>query len=344
MTPSDHDQWLALTVEEALEPDLPICDTHHHLWHDRNGRRYLLDEFLADTRSGHNVTSTVYMDCGSMYRGSGPQEMRPVGEVEFANGVAAMCASGDLGPTRVAAAIVGYANLSLGAAAGDVLEAQIAHAPDRFRGIRYSTALDPDPVITNRLGGSSSRPIPPWDVFESPNFREGFTALSRLGLSFDAWLYHTQIPLLCKLASDFPNTQIIMNHQGGRMGLGAYAGRQDEVFAEWSANVTELAKRENVAMKLGGSMLLGGEKWNERDKPVSSEEFAEIRKPYLMHCIEQFGPNRCTFESNFPVDNAVFGYGVLWNAYKRVAADFSPSEKAALFHDTAVRVYRVNED
>ena len=343
MTISNHDKWLALTVEDPLEPDLPICDTHHHLWHNRSGVRYMLEEFLADTASGHNITSTVYMDCGSMYRADGPDAMKPVGEVEFANGVAAMCASGGFGPTRVAAGIVGYANLSLGEAAGDVLEAEISHAPERFRGIRFSTALDPDPIISNRLGGSSARPIPPWGIFDDAKFREGFTALTRLNLSFDAWLYHTQIPLLTKLATDFPNTQIIMNHGGGRMGLGSYAGKTEEMFALWAANVTELAKRENVAMKLGGGMLLGGEGWDKRERPASSQEFADIRRPYLMHCIEQFGPDRCTFESNFPVDNSVFGYGVLWNAYKRVAADFSPAEKAALFHDTAVRVYRINE-
>jgi len=272
MTLSDHDKWLALTVEEPLEPDLPICDTHHHLWHNRSGVRYMLEEFLADTASGHNITSTVYMDCGSMYRADGPDAMKPVGEVEFANGVAAMCASGGFGPTRVAAGIVGYANLSLGAAAGEVLEAEIAHAPERFRGIRFSTALDPDPIISNRLSGGSSRPIPPWEIFEDAKFREGFTALTRLNLSFDAWLYHTQIPLLTKLATDFPDHHEPRRRPDGVGVLRRQKGRDVRPMGSQRHRAGQTGKR---GYETGGRYAVG---WRRLGQAGASGVFPGVRR------------------------------------------------------------------
>lgn len=333
---ASRDDWVNQGVEDALDPALPICDPHHHLW-DLPGYRYLLDEILSDTGSGHNVRSTVFVECASMYRADGPDAMKPVGEVEFVNGIAAQSASGGFGETRVAAGIVGFADLTLGAAVADVLEAQMRRAPDRYRGIRHSAAFDPSDAIRN----GHTKPSP--GLLGEPAFREGFARLADFGMSFDAWLFHPQIPDLIALARAFPDTAIVLDHVGGVLGIGPYEGRGDDVFAAWSAAITELASCENVSVKLGGlGMKMVGKAWHKRPKPPTSIELAEAWEPYLTHCIEAFGSSRAMFESNFPVDKASCGYGVLWNAFKRVTADFSADEKAALFHDTATRVYRVN--
>lgn len=335
---TDLATWLAKTSEEALEPDLPICDPHHHFWDHTELRprgRYLIDELLADTGSGHNITETVFVECSSMYRKAGPESMSPVGETEFVQGIAAMSASGAYGDTKVAAGIVGYADLKLGAAVEEVLIEHIASSRDRFRGIRNASVWDASPGLTRYKS-------PPQGLLGDAVFREGFAVLGKLGLSFDAWLYHPQIPELTALARAFPNVQIILDHIGGPIGIGDYVGKQDEVFAGWKSSITELSTCPNVVVKLGGfGMPLGGRDWHERDAPPGSEEIASVMGPWYLHCIEQFGADRCMFESNFPVDKVSVSYTVLWNAFKRMVEGFSASEKAALFRDTAVRAYRV---
>src|SRR5881227_3913683 len=235
--------WLAKRQEEILEPDLPIVDPHHHLVDRANTGRYLLPELLADTNSGHNIEATVYLEWLSMYRAGGPPELRPVGEVEFANGVAAMAASGNYGPTQVCAGIVGYADLMLGARVEPVLEAMIAAGGGRFRGIRYITASHPDDAAR---GSSVNRAA---GLLLEPKLREGFARLHPLGLSFDAWMYFTQLGELVDLARAFPETPIVLNHVGGAIGIGPYAGRRDEVFAEWRDRIAELAACPNVHVK-----------------------------------------------------------------------------------------------
>jgi L-fuconolactonase len=337
MNMANRFDWVDQGVEDALDPELPICDPHHHLW-NLPGYRYVLDEILSDTGSGHNVRSTVFVECASMYRADGPEAMKPVGEVEFVNGVAAQSASGGFGDTRVAASIVGHADLTLGAAVADVLNAQKQRAPDRFVGIRHSATFDPSDAIRN------GHTKPTSGLLGESAFREGFAQLAALDLSFDAWLFHPQISNLTALARAFPDTAIILDHVGGVLGIGPYEGRRDEIFASWSAAITELARCENVSVKLGGlGMKSVGRAWHKNPAPPTSSELAEAWTPYLMHCIESFGPSHAMFESNFPVDKASCGYGVLWNAFKRVAADFSADETAALFHDTAARVYRVSD-
>ncbi len=336
-----QEEWLAKRVETALEPDLPICDPHHHLWdrHHAFASRYLLEEFLEDLSGGHNVVSTVFLECEAFYRAKGPAAMKPIGEVEFVNGIAAMSASGLYGGPQVAAGIVGFADLRLGAAVREVLEEEIVAGGGRFRGIRHGSAYDPDPGI---LGAEGTNPN--GDVFSDAGFREGFAQLGQLGLSFDSWLYFPQIPELADLARDFPETRIVLDHVGGALGIGPYAGRRQEVFAEWANNITELAACANVHMKLGGlAMKLTGFGHHKLPEPPSSEQLAEDWGPYLRHCIDAFGPERCMFESNFPVDRASCAYTTLWNAFKIVARDFSATEKASLFHDTAVRFYRIEE-
>ena len=326
--------WLSLTNEEAIEPDLPICDPHHHFW-DRPDFRYMLDELLVDMGGGHNITETVFVECSAMYRKDGPESLSPVGEVEFVNGIAAQSASGIYGGTNVAAGIVGYADLSLGAEVQGVLEAQIAAAPERYRGIRNSSCWDASPEI----GGYKS---PPQGLLSDPTFREGFAVLDKLGLTFDAWQYHTQLPELVELAQAFPNVTIILDHLGGPIGIGPYVNKHDEMFRDWQNGFSALVSFENVNVKLGGTgMPLGGYGWHERPTPPTSEDIASVMAPYYNHCIEQLGVERCMFESNFPVDNQSMSYTVLWNAFKRVAKDFTSSEKSSLFQDTARRAYRL---
>lgn len=330
----EHRAWLALGEEEALEPELPIIDPHHHLW-DHPDSRYLLEELLIDT-SGHDIVQTVFVECGSMYRADGPEALRPIGETEFVQGIAAQSASGGYGPMRACTGIVSHANLLLGAAVQEVLEAHVAASPNRFRGIRHSAAWHPSDQIRK------SHSDPPPHMFTLPEFREGFARLAPLGLSFDAWHFHTQIDELTDLARAFPDTTIILDHVGGPLGIGPYEGKRDEVSARWKSQITELARCENVVVKVGGmKMPICGFGWHKRAQPPSSAEIAEAVSPYYRFCIEQFGARRCMFESNFPVDKASCSYTVLWNAFKRLSADLSPDERAALFHDTAARVYRL---
>jgi len=330
-----------MAMEEPIDPELPICDPHHHLW-DRPARQnrpadcYLLEELLQDIEGGHNIVQTVFVECQSMYSKDRPQEMQPVGETEFVQGIAAQSASGQYGTIRVAAGIVGHADLTLGAAVATVLEAHIAASSNRFRGIRHSSAWDASTDIRPYMNPSKG-------LLLDSKFREGFRCLQKYGLSFDAWLYHPQLPELANLARAFPNTTIIVDHIGGLLGVGPYAGKREEVFQQWKNEIAELSTCPNVVVKLGGlGMPVCGFGWNERTTPPSSTELAEAMSPYYCWCIEQFGVGRCMFESNFPVDKASYSYNVMWNAFKRISEAFSPGEKAALFHDTATRVYRLS--
>ncbi len=329
------DEWVGKVTEEALEPELPIVDPHHHLW-QRAGNDYMFHDLLADTQSGHNVVATVFVDCHSMYRKEGPAELRCVGETEFANGVAAMSASGIYGNLRACAAIVSHADLRLGATAGKVLDAQIAAGNGRFIGIRYQTGLDEDPGIR------PTRTNPAPGLMADRTWREGFAELARRNLTFDAWLYHPQLAELGDLAAAFPDTSIILDHVGGPLGYASYARRHDEVFATWKKSMAELARRPNVFVKVGGlGMAMGWFDFYERPSPPGSQELADAYRPWVESCIEIFGAERCMFESNFPVDKITSGYGVLWNAFKRLAAGASASEKTALFSGTAEKVYRL---
>ena len=339
-TPSRNRGWLGLTVEEPLDPDLPICDPHHHLWDlrpERLASRYLLDEILEDAGAGHNVVSTVFIECGAMFKSDGPEALRPVGETEFVNGIAAMSASGLYGKTRVAAGIVGTASLRLGDAVAAVLDAQIAAGGGRFRGIRLGAAWDADERVPNH------RTNPGPGLFLRDDFRAGFAHLAPRRLTFEAWCYHRQIPEVTALARAFPATTIILDHFGGPLGIGPYAGRAREVYAEWRTSIGELAACPNVVAKLGGiNMESNGFGWHERPRPPGSQELAEATRHYYEFTIEKFGADRCMFESNFPVDKASCSYTVLWNSFKRLTSGCSASEKAKLFHDTAARVYRLS--
>lgn len=321
--------------EPVLEPELPIVDAHHHLW-DRQTGRYLADEFGNDVASGHRVVSTVYVQCRSMLRQDGPDAMKPVGEVEFANGIAAMFASGAYGRARCCEAIVGGADLMLGAELDVVLEAMLQVSGGRLRGIRNPLAWHASPEV------ASSPVTPPRDLITNPVFRQGVRALGRFGLSLDAWVYHTQLDDLYELARAAQEVTVVVDHFGGPLGVGPHAGQRAAVHAEWKQKLARLASLPNTRIKLGGAgMNVFGFDFAARELPPSSEELASAWLPYFDTCVELFGVDRCMFESNFPVDKGMFSYGVLWNAFKRLASAMSADEKAALFSGTAATTYRL---
>ena len=338
--PFGGNDWLELTQEETLEPDLPICDPHHHFWDLRPERipyqRYLLHELAADINAGHNVRSTVFIEARAMYRADGPEEVRSVGEVEFVQGMAAASATGLYGPGRAAASIIGHANLNLGAAVEPVLEALQAASPNRFRGIRHSVTWDPHPEIDNTAAHNMSGQL------ASDNYRAGARVLARMGLSLEGWLYFPQLPELADFAKAVPDLTIILNHIGGLLRVGPYSGREEEVMGIWKSGIDAVAACPNVVVKLGGvGMPRTGFDWHTRARPIGSEELAEAMAPLMNYCIEQFGPSRCMFESNFPVDKVSYSHHVLFNAFKRLSSGYSTAERADMFHDTATRAYRI---
>jgi predicted TIM-barrel fold metal-dependent hydrolase len=330
-----REDWLAQVAEEIIEPEREICDPHHHLW-DRNGSRYLLHELLADIYTGHRVTSTVFVECDSMFNADLPSHLAPVGETEFVQGVAAMSASGGYGECRVAAGIVSFADLTLGPAVREVLQAHIGAAPNRFKGIRHAAGWHADAAIRN----SHSNPVE--HQMLQDDFQDGFAVLGEMGLSFDAWCYHPQIEEFVELARNHPQVTIILDHFGGPLGIGPYQGRHDDVFRAWKDSVSALAGLDNVFFKLGGiNMKVNGFGWHQRDLPANSDELVDRTAPYYEYCIDTFGAERCMFESNFPVDKESVSYPVLWNAFKKMAGGRSEAEKSLLFNDTARRVYRL---
>ena len=336
--PYGDNDWLALTQEPTLEPELPICDPHHHFWDLRPGsipyQRYLLHELNADIYSGHNVRSTAFVEARSMYRPGGPEELRPVGEVEFVQGLAAASNSGVYGDSRAAAAIVGHADLKLADKVQPVLEALQAASPNRFRGIRHNVTWNTDPSWDNRETQG---------ILANSQFREGARVLARMGLSLDMMQAFPQMPEIADFAKAVPDLTIILNHIGGLSRTGIYANKDDEVIPVWEEGIAAVAACPNVVVKLGGlGMPRIGFGWHGREVPIGSEELAEAMSPWLPYCIEQFGPNRCMFESNFPPDKVSFSYNVMYNAFKIMSGSYSSTERAAMLHDTAVRVYRID--
>src|ERR1700687_4281391 len=330
-----REDWLALRKEEIIDPERPIVDPHHHLW-DRGGARYLIEDMAAEIASGHNIIATVYVEARSMYRAGGPEAFRSVGEVEFANGVAAMSASGGYGPAAICAGIVGHVNLLLGEGARPGPQAEIAAGQGRFRGIRHSSAWDADADVA---GMYATRPK---GLLLDSTFRKGFACVAPLGISFDAWLFHPQIGELTDLARAFSDTKSVLDQCGGPIGIGGYANRREEIFPLWKASIRKIAKCPNVVVKLGGlAMRLLGYDFHERPIPPSSEDAAVAWRPYIETCIEAFGSERSMFESNFPPDKGTCSYGVLWNAFKRISGGYSETEKTNLFSKAACDFYRL---
>lgn len=332
--PPPDPAWLALGGEEALDPGLPIIDAHHHLW-EEGGHAYLLDELADDLAGGHNVVATVLVQAGYAYRKSGPDEFRSAGETEAVAAVAREAARRGM-ETRLCAAIVSFADLTLGDRLEAVLEEHRRVADDRLRGIRHSVSHDshfPDGIVL--------RPAPRY-LLADPDYREGLKRLIANGLSYEAMLYHQQLPELADMARAMPDLPIMLDHYGTPIGVGPYKGREDERFRDWRRDMARLAQCPNVHVKLGGlGMIITGAEWHERTTPPGSTELAESWRPWFETAVDLFGAERCVFESNFPVDKAMYDYVTLWNAFKRLAAGASESERAALFHDNAARFYRI---
>ncbi|WCM95321.1 amidohydrolase family protein [Acidovorax sp. NCPPB 2350] len=325
-----RDDWLALAQEPVLEPELPIVDAHHHFY-DRPGWVYLAEDYAADAGSGHDVRASVYMQALTRYRAHGPEALKPVGETEF---VVRTTEPGSAGGPRVALGIVGHGDLRLGDGIRAVLEAHLEAGRGRFRGVRHLTTWDADPTLTNPLSAV------PAGLLRDGAYRAGVAHVAALGLSFDAWLFFTQLPELLDLAKSFPRMPVVINHCGGVVRIGPYASRRAEAFAAWKRSMQELAALPNVFVKLGGlGMRINGFGFEDGERPPSSRHLADTWRPWMETCIEAFGAHRCMFESNFPVDKGSYSYRTLWNAFKAMTSAASPGERQALFAGTATRVY-----
>ena len=333
--------WLAKRVEAILEPDLVIVDPHHHLW-DRPGARYLPHDLIDDVNSGHRIAATVFVQSRSMLRAHGDPDFATLGEVEFANGAAAMGASGVYGPTQICAGIVGGANLSLGDHAAPVLEAMLAVSGGRLCGIRNAVVWHAHPMVSSTTAKTSAH------MLLDPGFRRGAALLARFGLALDVWAYHTQLDELYDLARSIPDVSVVIDHFGGPVGVGPHAESPEaksEMRTHWQRSMQRLATLPNTRVKLGGlGMPVLGTAFDREDLPPTSTVLAHALAPYVETCVELFGVERCMFESNFPVDKGMSSYHVLWNAFKRLAQNASADEKKALFSGTAIETYRLPAD
>lgn len=334
----DRTAWRNQVIEDAIEPELPIVDCHHHIWTDAprdpwdpyNAAALLRDK----TQSGHRIIGTVYVDSHAHYREDGPEHLRVVGETEYAGALADRCDTEGGAVAGTCAGIVTHADLLLGATVGEVLDAHIAASP-HFRGIRHMTAFDVDlpPIYGATEPGLMTRPA----------FRAGIAELARRDLSFDAWMFHPQLGELADLAGDFPDARIILDHTGGPIGVGRYADDRAAAFAEWRGLMARIARHPNVMLKIGAlNMTFTALDAINAPRPNTSEETARIQRDHVLAAIDLFGPDRCMFESNFPVDMLGISYTVLWNSFKRMSAGFSASERADLFAGTAIRTYRLD--
>ena len=331
--PAPRADWLALHREDILDPDLPIIDAHHHIW-QQSGNVYGLADLAADTATGHRIIGTVFVEAHSSYRSDGPDDLRPVGETES---IEAMLAERpDLAANGLCRAIVGKVDLTLGRDVERVIAAHQAASPGRFRGVRHLVTRDP-----HFPNGIALRPSAE-GLLKRLDYRDGLAVVAKMGLSFDAMLYHSQLSDLTEVARALPDLQIVLDHFGAPLGVGPYATRRNDVLRQWQASIRELASCPNVQVKMGGQgMIISGDFWHERAIPPASTDLAAAWQPLFDTCIDAFGADRCMFESNFPVDKGMFSYATVWNAFKRLAAGATDTEKAGLFHDTALRTYRL---
>ena len=328
--------WRKLALEDAINPGRPIIDPHHHLWPATDGRaRYLLADLWRDTGTGHNIEKTVFVECRAGYHSDGPEHLKPVGEAEFVARIAR--ASRDGGGGAVIAGFVGHADLRQDPERlRQVLQAQEAAAEGMFRGIRQSGARDPHPEELSILGRG------PEGLYADANFRRGVALLGELGYSYDTWHYHHQNADFAALARAVPGTTLVLDHFGTPLGVGRYASQRETIFTAWQRDIASIASNPNVVAKIGGlAMPDNGFGWNLRERPPDSDEVVAAQARYYRHAIECFGPARCMFESNFPVDGFSLSYNVYWNAMKKIAARYSADEQHAMFYGTAQRVYRL---
>ncbi len=337
MTSTEHptpgsQPWLDLVVEAAIDPQRPIIDPHHHLWPAGQGLRYGLTDLQADIASGHRIVRTVFVECGASYDRTAPEHLQSLGETEF---VAAQAASD---PTRLIGGIVASADLRR-PDLDDLLDLHSEAGGELFKGIRHALARADHPEVM-RIPGHAPR-----DLADDPAFVRGVVRLGDRGLTYDTWHYHYQNRDFLRLARAAPQTTMVLDHFGTPIGVGPYVAQRDEIRAQWRADIAEIATCPNVVAKLGGlAMPDNGFGWDTAQRPPTSDEFVEVQREWYLHTIDCFGPERCMFESNFPVVRWSLSYGVLCNGLKKIAAGFSAAEQQALFHDTAARVYRLPTD
>ncbi|HJP41170.1 MAG TPA: amidohydrolase family protein [Dehalococcoidia bacterium] len=325
-------EWLGLLKEEIVDPERPIVDPHHHLW-ERRSSTYLLDELLEDAGTGHNVVKTVFVECGSGYWKDGPEHLRPVGETEFVRVIAVESRNG---PGPVISGIVSHADLRLGGAVAEVLDAHEEAGDGLFRGIRHAGSRAERPEALRIVGRA------PAGLYADQGFRDGVKFLGTRGLTYETWHYHYQNREFLDLVRAAPDTTIILDHFGTPLGVGPYASHRAEIFEQWKKDIADIADYPNVYAKLGGLAMPDiGHGWDTRPFPPTSDEFVEAFAPFYLHTIECFGPERCMFESNFPVDRWSISYHVIWNGMKKVVSSFSESEKTAMCRGTAESVYRI---
>lgn len=329
-----HD-WLEAVKEDIIDPDRPIIDPHHHLWNARGAGDYLLADLWGDTGAGHNVQKTVFIECHASYRKDGPEHLRCVGETEFVADI--VKASRQDSSQATVAGIVAFADLRLPLKQLDeVLDAHFDAAEGTFRGVRHAGAHEDDPSYL------FIKPRQPKHLYADPDFRRGLAHLGSRGLTYDTWHYHHQNREFLDLARAVPDTTIVLDHFGTPMGVGPYQGQRQAIFQQWQTDIADIAKCDNVFAKLGGlAMPDNGFGWNLRDEPPTSDEFVSAQKDYYHHTLDCFGVDRCMFESNFPVDKWSLSYHVVWNGFKKIAANYSEAEKHRLFYETAAQVYRL---
>lgn len=329
--------WHAMRAHEpVLEPELPLVDAHHHLYgRPGDAQHYRAEDLASDLAAGgHRVIGTVYVEAfGAGWRADGPAEMRSIGEVETAVDAGTPELRTPQGSCKLAAAIVSNVDLGLSNAVVPVLEAHLQAGRGRLRGVRHPATHDAGP-----LGRFTHNAAP--HLLADPGFRRGFGWLSRFDLSFDALVFHTQLGELVALADAFPDTRIILNHGGIALGVAPYDADRRGVFRHWQHGIRALAKRPQVSVKIGGlGMLLCGFGFERAAAPPGSEALARAWQPFVDGCVEAFGPQRCMFESNFPVDKQSCSHAALWNAFKRCTCAWSEDERRAVFYRTACVAY-----
>ena len=335
-------EWLAQVSEEVIDPDQRIIDPHHHLWpgvsidSSQSSTQYLLEELWADTGSGHNVTHTVFIDCGQCYWDLADSNLNPVGETEFVKALADL--SKENSQQATISGIIGHVDMLLGFESERILEKHLEVGQGLFKGIRHAGGWDPHPNVRNSHHNACE------GLYLKSDFLDGLQTLAKLGYVFEAWQYHHQIPQITQLADKFPDLTIILNHFSGPLGIGPYANKEKEIFAQWQKDLKVLSQHQNVYAKLGGlAMPVNGFGFHTQTQPPTSDEFLTVQKKYYETALEYFTPARCMFESNFPVDKASISYAVLWNAFKKLARSYSPEEKDSLFYKTATEVYRITD-
>jgi predicted TIM-barrel fold metal-dependent hydrolase len=327
--------WLDQVREEVLEPERRILDPHHHLWRRPQFGSYELDDLWRDTSSGHRVEKTVFIECRAFYRDGGPEHLRSVGESEAIAAIAKNSRNGGPGHPELAG-IVAHTDLTKLDTLDEALDAHAEAGGRLFKGIRHAGARDPHPEALTIPGRGLDK------QYERDDFREGVKRLGKRGLTYDTWHYHHQNQAYAALARAVPDTQLVFDHFGTPLGVGRFRDQREAIFEQWKKDIAEIARCPNVVAKLGGlAMPDNGFGFDQRSTPATSDELLAAQRRYYMHAIECFGPERCMFESNFPVDRRSIGYAVLWNAFKKLAREFSESEKHALFFGTAERIYRL---